>query len=626
MGTTYASQSLLTSARTTGQTVLDSDGNLKWALHNLVPNTDLSDTGDWTHTNLASVAESGASPSGRAAYLVTEDGGPGNHIVSDVIASLSPGVYTVVFDVKANGRTALQVEASAGAFGDPKWSFDLSGVTVSQDNAGNNDSASITLISEDWYRCVLTIENTSTASPTLNIGPSNGTGFNYTGDGASGLYLSRPRVYRSAIHSPSELVTNGTFDSDITGWTLSASTPPTWDAGGYMQLNSNGSTFSDADQSFTTVAGGVYVLSVELVANASSTSVYVGTSQGSSNLLSETFSTLGVHTYTFTATGTTTWLRFRDGSGAANQQIDNVSVYQVLDSGMQNGSDGTDYVETSGSAVYHAGVAYDGSGACLGMQSFEGRTNILLNSATLSTQSVTTTNVPHTLSFKGTGTITLTGTSTAGPLVGTGSGEGDRVELTFTPTAGSLTCTVSGAVEQAQLEAGSSPTPYIPTTSSAVARGADDITLAVADFGYNASEGTVLATGQTLKADEVNNTVWSLVGAGADYMNSGSRVGGTAGGTYTTWVQDDGDTEVLMNSTSVVTDGENFNAATAYKEDNFAQSGGGQTVVTDTSGTIPTVTTLKLGNGTYGHLNGYIKSLAYYPVRLADATLEAESA
>jgi hypothetical protein len=123
-----------------------------------------------------------------------------------------------------------------------------------------------------------------------------------------------------------ELVTNGTFDTNLTGWTLSASTPPTWNAAGAMQFNSDGATFSDADQSFSTVVGATYVLSVDMVNTAGSTLVFVGTSQGGSQVLSDSISTIGVKVYTFTATTTTTWLRLRDGSGASNQQIDNVSV------------------------------------------------------------------------------------------------------------------------------------------------------------------------------------------------------------------------------------------------------------------------------------------------------------
>jgi len=95
--------------------------------------------------------------------------------------------------------------------------------------------------------------------------------------------------------------------------------------------------------------------------------------------------------------------------------------------------------------------------------------NLLLNSATLSTQNVTTTAAsPYILSFKGTGTVTLSGTSTSGPLVGTGAN--NRVYLKFTPTAGTLTLTVSGTVTEAQLEAvtyETEPRAYNATTGSA---------------------------------------------------------------------------------------------------------------------------------------------------------------
>ena len=91
------------------------------------------------------------------------------------------------------------------------------------------------------------------------------------------------------------------------------------------------------------------------------------------------------------------------------------------------------------------------------------RVNQLSATATLSTQSITATPRQQTLSFKGTGTVTLSGASTAGPLVGTGAS--DRVTLTFTPTAASLTLTVTGTVTEAQLELGPAFTTYQPVTT-----------------------------------------------------------------------------------------------------------------------------------------------------------------
>ena len=99
------------------------------------------------------------------------------------------------------------------------------------------------------------------------------------------------------------------------------------------------------------------------------------------------------------------------------------------------------------------------------------RTNLVYPSATGSTQVRAVTAVQHTLSFYGTGTVTLSG-AFSGSLVGTG--ENNRVTLTFTPTAENLTLTVSGTVTDWQLEAGSNATSYIPTVTGSVTRNGDN--------------------------------------------------------------------------------------------------------------------------------------------------------
>lgn len=147
--------------------------------------------------------------------------------------------------------------------------------------------------------------------------------------------------------------------------------------------------------------------------------------------------------------------------------------------------------------------------------------NLLLNSAILSTQAVPTVAQPYTLSFIGTGTVTLSGTSTAGPLVGTGAT--NRVSLTFTPTAGQLTLTVSGTVEQAQLEQRSQVTAYTPTTTQPISNSIPVLQTAsanVARFDHNPITGESLGllieeqrTNLLTYSEQFDNAAWVKTGA-----------------------------------------------------------------------------------------------------------------
>jgi hypothetical protein len=132
---------------------------------------------------------------------------------------------------------------------------------------------------------------------------------------------------------------------------------------------------------------------------------------------------------------------------------------------------------------------------CLGIQTDIGRTNLLLNSDTLSGQSVSVTAAAHTLSFYGAGTVTLSGAATA-----TLTGSGDfptRSILTFTPTAGTLTLTVTGSVRYGQLELGASASTYIATTGNTRLRASDVPIISGANFSsfWSATENTVYVEG-----------------------------------------------------------------------------------------------------------------------------------
>ncbi|SMP00072.1 hypothetical protein SAMN06265173_1702 [Thalassovita litoralis] len=144
------------------------------------------------------------------------------------------------------------------------------------------------------------------------------------------------------------------------------------------------------------------------------------------------------------------------------------------------------YVDASGTlrtaAVDEPRYDYDPeTGRARGLLIEESSTNNVLNMLAPSTQSVTVAAQPYTLSFYGTGSITLSGAAT-GSLSGTGVA--DLVSLTYTPSAGSLTLTISGDVRMVNNEPGLIPTSRIITTVSPATRAADVLTRTPAQFPF----------------------------------------------------------------------------------------------------------------------------------------------
>jgi hypothetical protein len=144
---------------------------------------------------------------------------------------------------------------------------------------------------------------------------------------------------------------------------------------------------------------------------------------------------------------------------------------------------------------------------------------LFLNSASGATQSITVTAAAHTLSFYNTGSVTLSGVA-SGTLEGTGTGVANRVSLTFTPTAGTLTLTVSGTITDVQLEAGSYPTSYIPTTSAAVTRAADAASKTGISSLIGQTEGTVYVDFNFLNNNNTTQVILSLAASGNSINDS----------------------------------------------------------------------------------------------------------
>jgi hypothetical protein len=215
-----------------------------------------------------------------------------------------------------------------------------------------------------------------------------------------------------------------------------------------------------------------------------------------------------------------------------------------------------------------------------------------------------------------------------------GTGANDRVTLTFTPTAGTLTLTVTGTVSNAQLEAGSFPTSYIPTTGTALTRSADDASITGSNFNsiYNTNASTIFFRGNVTAGPAGAYAVASIQKQGAGRQNSvvlsrrdsaGSRFNhyeSTPPGIYNIDIDINGPLWIDNSYRSIA-------AAIGPVSAAFADSG--SLVGTDTSYQVPSsadgLDILRLGAGEGGGLNSYnchISRLTYFPERLPDSSLQ----
>lgn len=262
--------------------------------------------------------------------------------------------------------------------------------------------------------------------------------------------------------------------------------------------------------------------------------------------------------------------------------------------------------------------------AARGLLIEEARTNLLLNSATLSTQNVTVTAVAHTLSFYGTGTVTLSGASTAGPLVG-GGAYPTRSTLTFTPSAGTLTLTVTGTVQNAQLEVGGFATSWVPTTGASATRAADVATIATSAFPFNASAGSIYAEYSRITAAKTG-FVYSLDNGTAAERIAVRIDGVTAVPTFSLRT---GSVEQSSIASSAQVADTVYKTAFGWAANDLAAAVDGSLAGTDVSAAIPTGLS-GLGVGWHAAsaetLNGHIRSLSYYPRRITNAELQARTA
>ena len=173
-----------------------------------------------------------------------------------------------------------------------------------------------------------------------------------------------------------------------------------------------------------------------------------------------------------------------------------------------------------------------------------------------------------------------------------------------------------------QLELGAFATSVIPTSGTAATRSADVATMTGANFSnwYNQTEGTFVAEAVTAR-------VVSTAGTGV-YSTSNAAANGSVAAFYrgsgaTGATVDDVTSQCDMSPTAALAANAVFKSAFAVKANDFAVSGNGGAVSTDTVGTLPAMNQLLIGQKlSAAVLNGHIRRLSYFPRRLSNAELQ----
>lgn len=242
------------------------------------------------------------------------------------------------------------------------------------------------------------------------------------------------------------------------------------------------------------------------------------------------------------------------------------------------------------------------------------RSNLFLNSATPATQDIAVTAQSYALSFRGTGSITLSGAHAA---VVNGTGASQRVDLVFTPTAGTLTLTLSGSVIEPQLEAGTCATSHIVTAGTATARSDDRASLALSSW-WNAAEGTFCIDWQDI--NYISGATRVLAANGATTIIN--LFGNVAPNNSNQLQAFNTSVALTRNHGADVTKGTR-RAAMAYSAAGRSLAFGGVVSTDANLLALTTLTTLYLGHSDAFTLpiNGYLRRVAYWPRRLSDAEL-----
>ena len=337
---------------------------------NLVTYSSEFDNGAWTKNDSSIQSNVIISPDGTlTGDKIVENTNTTWHGISQPSASLTSGTtYTATFFVKKAERSIVQILFGSSTHGLSAYAnFDILNGVLGTVSGG---TASITNIGNNWYRISYSSTATSTATggALCAIVPSTTSARvqSYTGDGTSGIYIwgaqleaaptpssyiptAGSTVTRAAetflipaanlpwpteTYGPS-LVTNGTFDTDVSGWTATTNSAA-WVSGEINLTGASGQTRTV--QALSLTVGEVYkaTATARLVAGQNVflriTTSSSGSATGQITFDVSTSTSNDTLSFEFVAPAATLYLTLGVGAGtgeASDGYFDNISVREL---------------------------------------------------------------------------------------------------------------------------------------------------------------------------------------------------------------------------------------------------------------------------------------------------------
>jgi len=551
-------------------------------------------TTTWVNTGSSETANTSTAPDGTAtADTLNEETLTGVHSLHQVPALLASTTYTLSCFIKNvdAGFAGLAINTAASNYGTVEFNLSGSGSVNRTDVLGTGFSivaSSITDVGNSWFRCVATITlgSASVSDARATIYMSDGSGsFDtrgrpiYTGTSKTIEVWGAQLEQRSAATAYQVTTTQ-----PITNYIPVLETA----ASGVARFDHNPTTFE----------------SLGLLIEESRTNLLTYSEQFDNAAWTKSNSTITANT-----------IIAPDGALTGDKL--------VSDSGQTGNVNKPSLSFTSGTAYTASFYAKKGEFDTIllrvGSTAFTGTVAARTVTFNLTSGTVTTTGATWTSAsmtavgngwYRCVGTISATSTA-SDTLFFVGNNTGDGYSGIY--------------IWGAQLESSSFSTSYIPTVASQVTRAADAASMTGTNFSswYNQAEGTLYAEG--VSVDSIAGTTARRYaeindGTGNSFLSVEFR--NTTQSRF----------NVLSSAVSqaTITSGGAINQFSklvgAYATNSFAFSANGSLGTPDTSGNVPVVTQLSIGNradtASGGCINGHIRKVAYYPLAATSAQLQ----